>query len=421
MNQEFLLGLSALLLLVIFCLVWLLVRTRINLLLIERERSTWKEQKESMALEQQRKERILQDDYDSRCLKLQQQFSEQIQGLSTLRDQQVDQINQLLKSTAKEVLDAQKEGLLSCNEQSIQELLDPFRQNLDDMKDAFEKGQQSSTRNTTLLEGALQNMLSRSDTLSEDTRRLTEALSGKGKVQGDWGEQLLSRLLDESGLMEGIHYVVQSTARNSEGQLLRPDVVVHLSQGRELIIDSKVSLTAFYNYLGAEDPDAAQKASQENLQSLKKHVKELSQKHYERLIDGSMSHVFMFVPNEASLTLAYSLEPDLAIRAMEKGVLILSPQNLLLCLHLVSQLFQAESLKLTESRILELSTEMFEKLCRFLDNFSRIGSGIQNLEKVYGDARNQLSEGKGNLLRKAEELKNLGVKSQKQLPEDLRL
>ena len=258
-------------------------------------------------------------------------------------------------------------------------------------------------------------MLKQTNQISQDATNLADALKNRGKVHGDWGEQVLEDILVGSGLRDGIEYSCQESFKGEKGAELRPDVVINAADGKRIIVDSKVSLTAYADALGADNEEERAQAVHRNCESVKKHVKELAEKQYPKYVENSMNYVLMFIPNEGAYVMAMNHDRSLAQEAFRKGVIIVNPTNLMLTLHLVLQTWQQTRQEDNCKKILEAANGMYDKVIGLVDTCNTLGSQMDTANKTYQKAMNQLSEGTGNVLRRVEGLRELGVSSTKRV------
>lgn len=344
----------------------------------------------------------------------------QIRALQEQQEQQMAAFREQLENATRKLLEERQDELEKGNTQQMDAILGPLREKLAEMKKAFEANQESNHRNSASFEAQMKAMLEGSMRLGNEAQRLTEALRNNGKVQGDWGEQLLVTILENSGLREGQEYEVQENVKDEEGNNLRPDVIVHCSDGRNVIIDSKVSLTGFSNYVNASTDEERLQAERENLISVRQHIRELAEKNYCKLVPNAVPTVLMFIPNEGSYILAMQKDQNLANEAFRKGVLLINPTNLMLALTLIYQLWRVEHREEDDRRIVETATALYEKFCTFAETFERVGTQLQTAQRSYEAAKAQLNEGKGNIIKRLDALQNMGVTSGKRIPGKLR-
>ena len=281
-----------------------------------------------------------------------------------------------------------------------------------------------------ILERKIAELVQLNNRIREDAVNLTNALKGNTKTQGDWGEMILERILENSGLTKGREYFIQETLkdesdrviRTENGNTMRPDVIVVYPDNRKVIIDSKVSLTAYVDYCNAETETEREVALKAHLLSVRKHIDELSARNYCDWCDGALDFVMLFIPNESSYVLAMQSEPTLWHEAYRKRVLLLSPSNLIVSLKLTADLWSREYQNRHAQEIAERGAKLYDKCVAFLESLTAIGDNIRRTEESYRQALNRLKEGNGNLISQTLKLKELGVKSRrgdKEIPEEL--
>lgn len=313
------------------------------------------------------------------------------------------------------------------NEQRLGEILAPLKEDLRKFSEAVTDSYNSEARERFSLSERIKELVSLNQSLSRQANELTEALRGNSKVQGDWGEMILDTLLEKSGLKKGIHYTVQQTRdadgnalRSAEGTHLRPDVVINYPDSRCIVVDSKVSLTAYINMINANDPDEASRWEQQHVNSVRSHIKELATKKYQDYVGQRRTDfVMMFIPNEGAYLTALNSRPTLWQEAYDSRVIIISPTHLLSALRLVEQLWQQDDIKRNAAEIATEAGKMYDKFVGFLEDMSRIDKAIDNARSSYDAALGKLSTGKGNLIRRATVMKALGAKAQKTIAPSL--
>jgi DNA recombination protein RmuC len=255
--------------------------------------------------------------------------------------------------------------------------------------------------------------------MTSETENLTQALKGKSQMQGAWGEMVLKTILDRSGLREGEEYVTQESRVTEEGARLRPDVVVTLPGGQQVVIDSKVSLAAFTAYVSAETDAEREAQLSFHLDSIRTHIKALSEKEYQQVIISELNFVIMFVPIEGALAVALQNDPALTGFATEKDVAIATPTTLMLALKTIANLWQVERRNRNADAIAERAGKLYDKFVGFLDDMKSIGERLNQAQASYAGAMDKLSDGKGNLVRQVELLKSMGAKTGKSIPPEL--
>ncbi len=352
----------------------------------------------------------------------------QIEALKQMNREQIENqlklIQEQMQTTSEKVLKARQEELGAVNKEQMSKIIDPLNLSFKQIKDQMAKMEESVQKVNTDSAERKVSITQTIEALAKETIRvgaqaedLAKALKNKSKVQGDWGEQVLENILEGSGLRKGEDYVTQYNVKGEENENFRPDVIVKCPGEKQIVIDSKVSLTAYLDYVAAEDPDSQKKYAAENLSSIKKHIDELSAKNYEKLVGNTISHVLMFIPNEGSYILALQTDPKIGQYAFAKNVLLINPTNLMMSLKLIYNIWQSERQTRNVETIVAESTGLYEKFAGFLDSFNDIGSRIESLQKAFGTAENQLCSGRGNLIKRVESLKDKGILPKKSIPD----
>lgn len=295
-------------------------------------------------------------------------------------------------------------------------LLKPFQEQMADFKKKVETAHEESIKNSALFDIQIKDLLNMNKSLSQDAKDLSNALKGNKKMQGNWGEFQLERVLEISGLQKGINYVTQETFRNENNQMLRPDVIVNLPNERKVIIDSKVSLNDYVAYINQEDENLRAEYLKKHVQCIKSHIDELSSKEYQKLLKGStLDYVVIFVPIESAYVEAVKFDTTLYDYAYKKNIAITTPSSLLPILRTIENLWQIENRNKNVAKIAELGGSLYDKLYNFVEDMKRIDNALITSRKYYDEAIKKLSTGKGNALSLAEQLKERGVKASKTL------
>lgn len=320
---------------------------------------------------------------------------------------------------ATEVLDTTARRFTEQNEAALGPLLEPLRMRLADFQRRVEQAYADENEKRLSLKVQVEQLMQLNQTLSSDARNLTEALRGSNKNQGNWGEAILERILEVAGLVRDVHYDVQDSQRNADGQRVQPDVVIRLPEDRRLIIDSKVSLLAFEEACNADGDAEREAATRRHIQSLRTHLRGLSAKQYETAYDQSIDFVIIFVPVEPAFLMAVTGDPTLPEEAWRQNVLLVSPSTLLFVLRTVAFLWRQSQQQRNTRDIVERGTRLYEKLAGFVEDFEGIGAKLQGAHDSYEAALRKLSTGNGNLLRQARQLEALGIKPPKRMPKSL--
>ncbi|MFX4212563.1 DNA recombination protein RmuC [Aliarcobacter butzleri] len=296
-------------------------------------------------------------------------------------------------------------------------VLSSFKEQLDSFSKRVNDIYNDETKQRSSLLTEIKNLKELNNQISNDAINLTKALKGQNKTQGDWGEMILSSILDQTGLREGKEYTIQGSFTSAEGKRLRPDVIVHLPSNKDIVIDSKVSLNAYINYSKAENENEKQQASKELVKSITSHIKDLSSKSYEN-IDGvrTLDFVLMFIPIEGAFLLATSSDDNLFKLAFDNNIMLVSPSTLYVTLRTIENIWRNEHQNENAQLISKKAADLYDKFVAFVGDIEDIGTNITRTQKAYDGAMNKLSSGNGNLIRRTEEFLELGVKPKKQLP-----
>ena len=387
-----------------------------------------KEQSDDALIESQRKQ--MTESVNRQIDLLTRQHARQIEMLTAKYEQQNEALRQEMmlqfNVLASDVLKRNSESLKEANSEQIDALLRPLKENIESFKKTISEGYVKESSSRKLLEVQIERLVKLNETIGEEARNLTSALKGNSKVQGDWGEMILETLLENAGLERGINFETQLTRdsggnvlKNDEGKLLRPDVLIKLPDNHSIIVDSKVSLTAFVDYCNAEDENVRIVAGKKHLQSVYAHIDELYAKMYQNNLKGAADYVMMFIPNESAYIAAVQLDINLWKYAYERGVIIVSPTHLFSVMSIVSQLWRQDKQNRNAMLIAERGGKLYDKLVLFMESFEKVGKSIDDAMTSYNKSFNQLRTGKGNVLRQAEDMKALGAKASKSLPERL--
>ena len=387
-----------------------------------------KEQSDDALIESQRKQ--MTESVNRQIDLLTRQHARQMEMLTAKYEQQNEALRQEMilqfNVLASDVLKRNSESLKEANSEQIDALLRPLKENIESFKKTISEGYVKESSSRKLLEVQIERLVKLNETIGEEARNLTSALKGNSKVQGDWGEMILETLLENAGLERGINFETQLTRdsggnvlKNDEGKLLRPDVLIKLPDNHSIIVDSKVSLTAFVDYCNAEDENVRIVAGKKHLQSVYAHIDELYAKMYQNNLKGAADYVMMFIPNESAYIAAVQLDINLWKYAYERGVIIVSPTHLFSVMSIVSQLWRQDKQNRNAMMIAERGGKLYDKLVLFMDSFEKVGKSIDDAMTSYNKSFNQLRTGKGNVLRQAEDMKALGAKASKSLPEKL--
>lgn len=344
--------------------------------------------------------------------------SERKQSLSrieTLNETKEALTNQF-KNLANEILEDKSKRFTEQNAANLDALLKPLQTKLTEFKEQVNLSYGNESRERFALKAEIERLANLNLKMSDETKSLTQALKGDSKVQGNWGELVLESILESSGLRKGEEYVVQDSHTQSDGSRLQPDVVIKLPEGRNLVVDSKVSITAYARHVEASDADIAEKELLAHIQSLRQHIQGLSGKNYSALYGASsVDFVLMFVPVEPAFLLALKTAPNLYQEALAKNIVLVCPSTLMATLRTIAHLWRQDHQNRNALEIAKQCGALYDKFVGFVDDLEKLGQRLDQAQSSYQDAFNKLKTGKGNLIRSAEKVRELGVKPSKNL------
>lgn len=368
---------------------------------------------------QAEEQKRLQDEMKMENVRLQMQVAslqERIEQNQSNFTAQEKSLKEQLELMAKSFVQQGTQQLKVENEQHLQQLLKPFQENLVTFRKEIQDQKEKGIEQYSSMREMIGNLHKQHAEMHSTAQNLVDALRGEQKMQGDWGEFSLERILETSGLEKGIDYKTQDSFRDESGRHQRPDVVVYLPDNKHIIIDSKVSMVAFERFINAEDEQTKKAELARHILSVKTHIKLLGDKNYSALNGiSSPDFVLLFIPLESSFALAIKEEPALYEQALSKKVVLVTPSTLLATLKTVSSIWKHEKQTRNAIEIADQASRLYDKFVGFIEDMEKIGQKQLDAQKAYSDAMNKLSEGKGNLIRSAEKLKELGIKSRKDI------
>jgi DNA recombination protein RmuC len=324
------------------------------------------------------------------------------------------------KNIANEILEEKSKRFAEQNQQNLDILLKPLQEKLTDFRKQVDETYQSEARERFALKQEVEKLAGLNLRMTDETRALTNALKGESKTQGDWGELVLETILENSGLRKGEEYLVQDTQTISDGSRLQPDVVIRLPESKHLVIDSKVSITAYTRYIQADDDSIKTAELNSHVLSIKQHIQGLSAKNYQDLYGvGSIDFVLMFIPIEPAFLAAMRHAPDIYQEALKKNIVIVCPSTLLATVRTVAHLWRQEHQNRNAQEIARQCASLYDKFVGFVEDLDKVGQRLEQAQISYSDAVGKLKTGRGNLIRTAENVKKLGVKPNKSLPSKL--
>ena len=374
--------------------------------------------KEQMASERQYAAQMRQEN--------DRQWAEKMEALR----QEMQRMTAEQQKAAAEQLAAKQSALQENNRLQMDELLKPIKEQFADFKKSVEDSKTQNEVNKKELQStfeatmklfqqeqqqAVTSLKEQTSKIGSDAANLTKALKGDSKLQGDWGEMVLETILENSGLRKDEEFFIQENTKDENGKNFRPDVIVRFPEGRSVVIDSKVSLTAYTDALAADNDADRDRLMKAHALSVRKHIDELAEKDYSKLVDDAIGFVLMFIPNETSYIAAMKQQPELSRYAYQKKIIIISPSNLLMALQLAYNLWQYDRQNKNVEKIVKTAADLYDKVAGFEDTFTSIGDVLSRLSTTYDKAKKQLYEGSGNVMRRVESLKSLRVTPKKQI------
>jgi len=324
------------------------------------------------------------------------------------------------KNIANEIFESKQKVFSERSREQLDGLLKPLSERIKDFEKKVEETYDKESKERFSLAKEVKNLQQLNTRISEDAINLTNALKGQSKTQGTWGEIVLERVLERSGLVKGREYEIQISLKNEDGRRLQPDVIVHLPEGKDVIIDSKVSLTAYERYCSLDDEEERSKELNLHIQSLRSHIKGLGDKDYQKLESvRTLDFVLLFIPIEAAFSLAIQHDSDLFGEAFDKNIVLVAPSTLLATLRTIQNIWRYEQQNRNAQTIATTAGRLYDKFVNFVQDVEEIGARIESTQKAYDKAHNKLVSGRGNLINRAEGMRELGAKVSKSLPQHL--
>ena len=348
------------------------------------------------------------------------QSADKLQTLQQSAQEAKTALSDQFKNLANEILEEKSKRFAEQNQQNLDTLLKPLQEKLSDFRKQVDETYQTEARERFALKQEVEKLAGLNLRMTDETRALTNALKGESKTQGDWGELVLETILENSGLRKGEEYVVQDTQTISDGSRLQPDVVIRLPESKHLVIDSKVSITAYTRYVQSDDELVKTSELNGHVSSIRQHIQGLSAKNYQDLYGvGSIDFVLMFIPIEPAFLAAMRHAPDIYQEALKKNIVIVCPSTLLATVRTVAHLWRQEHQNRNAQEIARQCAALYDKFVGFVEDLDKVGQRLEQAQVSYNDAVGKLKTGRGNLIRTAENVKKLGVKPNKSLPSKL--
>lgn len=329
-------------------------------------------------------------------------------------------LEEKFENISNKVLKTQKEDLQREQKENLANILNPFKMEIGDFKNLIQQTNKMNTEDKGFLKKELSDLRLLNSSLSKNADDLVNALKGNSKIQGDWGENQLKNILDMAGYLEGQDYQMQFNLKSDDGDNLRPDCIICLPDGKKLIVDSKVSISNYVDYMKSENPQERKHYLELHVSSIKKHINELATKEYQKLLkDNSLDFVFMFIPNEHAYIEALKFDSSIYDNAYKNNVAITTPSSILPILRTVKNLWNIEKQNENASKIAEKAGQLYDKLAGFVGNMESIDKSLVGARKAYDEAFKQLSTGRGSAIGLAEKMKELGAKTIKDIGVDV--
>ena len=327
-----------------------------------------------------------------------------------------DELSKEFKLLANQIFEDKSKQFSSSNKEQLEHLLKPFREQITNFSLQAKEQFNTQAKDAFLLKDELSRLKQMNSQLSEDAINLTKALKGENKTQGNWGEIVLENILEQSGLRKGVEYELQATLKSQEGKSYRPDVIIRMPEDRDVIIDSKVSLVAYERFMSAEDELSKTHALKEHITSIKGHVKGLSEKKYEKLEGvNTLDFVLLFMPIEGAFLLALEEDGEFFKDAYEKNILVVSPSTLLVTLRTIEHIWRTQRQEEHALKIANEAEAMYEKLVGFVEELKKVGVHLGKAQDSYETSMNRLKTGRGNVIKRAQNIVELGLKPKKSL------
>jgi DNA recombination protein RmuC len=350
---------------------------------------------------------------------LEAQQVQSIEKIALLNDAK-DQLSNQFKVLANSIFEEKSRQFNEQNQSSLDNILSPLKIKLHEFQGKVEEVYVQEGKERSALAQQVKQLMELNQQLSSDAHNLTNALKGQAKTQGNWGEFILERVLENAGLIKGNHYKTQESHTREDGSRAQPDVIIYLPEGKHLVIDSKVSIVAYNDYANSDDEAMKNAALKRHIESIKTHIAQLSSKNYHDLYQlKSLDFVIMFIPIEPAFMLAVTQDSGIWQQAWTKNVLLVSPSTLLFVVRTISHLWRQEQQTQNAQDIAKRGGQLYDKLVGFVADLEEVGKRMQQAQKSYDDAFGKFTTGQGNVISQAQKLKSLGIKTNKSLPASL--
>ncbi len=347
---------------------------------------------------------------------LQERMSEHKTELESLQQQMKEQFQNI----AADIVFKNSQRIQEEHKDKLNDILTPLRDKIEKFETQVKQTHEERIREHQSLKEQLSQLQTLNKSIGDEARNLVTALKGQTKTQGNWGEMILEKVLERSGLVKGREYHVQSSMQNEEGRRQQPDVIINLPENRNLVVDSKVSLIAYERYSSAEDPLVREQALKEHINSIRKHIKDLSGKSYQNLYEiNTLDFVLLFIPIEPAFALAIEHDPEIFNEAFERNIVIVTTSTLLATLRTIASIWRLEYQNKNSVEIARQAGDLYDKFTGLVEDLIGVGTKINSAKDAYESSMNKLHQGRGNLISRVESLKKLGLKTSKQINQKL--
>ena len=390
--------------------------------LLEREQFATQQQLDKLTVEQQQLEEVRRDlltlnsGLEQKLLSQQNHYQEQIALLADAKKT----LSSEFENLANRIFDEKQTKFSLQSKEAMEVTLSPLRRDIGDFRKQVESAYEKENAERNKLVGQISELQKQTMQVSADAVSLATALRGDNKAQGNWVEFILEKLLEDSGLSNGREYSTQVALKDETGKRRNPDVIVHLPEGRDIVIDAKVSLVDYERYFHAEHEESKKLCLRQHLSSLRAHIKGLSSKDYEKLEGvNSLDFVLIFVPIESAFMLALDHDPEMMRDAYDRGIILVSPSTLMVTLRTIKNLWRYADQNLNAQLIADKAGGLYDQFVLYIESLDEVGKHIEKSQEAWDTAHKRLSSGRGNLIRRTEELKKLGAKAKKSLPDNM--
>jgi DNA recombination protein RmuC len=345
-----------------------------------------------------------------------EKLNSQKEELETLQER----FNKDFELLANKILEDKTKKFTDQNHQNLKQVLEPLNEKIKNFEKQVEEKYLKEAEGRSALAQQIKSLTDLNKQMSEDASNLTKALRGDSKIQGDWGELRLELILEKAGLNKGVHYTTQDTFRDEDGNLKKPDCIIHLPNDKHIIIDSKVSLTAYDAYFNSDSEEDRQKHLKNHILSINEHIRELGNRNYQNLYEiNTPDYVLMYIPIEPAFSLALQTDQDIYLNALGRNIVLVTTSTLLATMSTVASIWQQEEQKKNVLEIARQGGALYDKFVNFVDDLVDVGTRMNSAKKAYDLAMNKLTDGKGNLIKRAEDIRKLGAKTSKQMSKPL--